>query len=204
MRHDWCRCGENRAQSIWICIRRRFLTHRPVTNRAPTVRPRANWGEARRGIGCYAALGRLGSCDSGRSSVNDAPERCARQIHGRPRPICGHRTCPRILIIDLGGRTAMSIYQGRSGVMAYDDVHEVPVARPWVTAAPSTDSSAASREWLRYRKARPIDRLLPISSRWLDRLPLDMHPSALATQYPRHRQSHRAAMERVRRLLRVL
>ena len=79
----------------------------------------------------------------------------------------------------------MSIYRGRTGRSDHDDVHEVPVARPWVTAAPSTDSSAASREWLRYRKARPIDRLLPISSRWLDRLPLDMHPSALATQYPR-------------------
>jgi hypothetical protein len=79
----------------------------------------------------------------------------------------------------------MSIYEGPSGLMAYDDVDEVPVARPWVTAAPSIDSSAGSRAWLRYRKARPIDRLLPISSRWLDRLPLDMHPSALATQYPR-------------------
>jgi len=46
MRHDWCRCGENRAQSIWTCIRRRFLTRRPVTNRAPTGCLRAKWGEA--------------------------------------------------------------------------------------------------------------------------------------------------------------
>jgi hypothetical protein len=79
----------------------------------------------------------------------------------------------------------MSIYEGRSGLMGYDDVHEVPVANNVSVPAPSADSSAGSRAWLRYRKTKPIDRLLPISDRWLDRLPLDMYPSALATQYPR-------------------
>ena len=79
----------------------------------------------------------------------------------------------------------MSIYEGRRGLMDYEDVHEVPVASNASVPVPSSDSSAGSRDWLRHRKAKPIDGLLPISGRWLDRLPRYVYPSELATQYPR-------------------
>ncbi len=79
----------------------------------------------------------------------------------------------------------MSIYEGRSGLMGYEDVHEVPVASNTPVPLPSSHSSAGSWAWLRYRKAKPIDRLLPISDRWLERLPRDTYPGALATHYPR-------------------
>ena len=79
----------------------------------------------------------------------------------------------------------MSIYEGRKGLMDYDDVHETPVARNAPVPGPSRDSSAESRDWLQHRKAKPIDRVLPFSDRWFGRLPLDAYPRELASQYPR-------------------
>jgi len=79
----------------------------------------------------------------------------------------------------------MSIYEGRTGRMNYDDVHDVPTASNAAVPSPSSDSSAGSRAWLQHRKTKPIDRLLPISGRWLDRLPPDVCPRELARQYAR-------------------
>ena len=70
--------------------------------------------------------------------------------------------------------------------MDYDDVHETPpLVRNAPVPVPSADSFPGSRDWLQHRKAKPIDRLLPCSDRLLDRLPLDVCPRELATQYPR-------------------
>jgi hypothetical protein len=77
----------------------------------------------------------------------------------------------------------MSIYEHRTGLPDYEDVHEPPVARN--AQVSPRDTSAESPHWLQHRKVRPMDRLLPFSGRWLDRLPRDVYPSALATQYPR-------------------
>ena len=80
----------------------------------------------------------------------------------------------------------MSIYRGRTGLMDYDDVHDTPlVVRNPPVPLPSPDSFPGSRDWRQHRKAMPIDRLLPCSDRLLDRLPLDVCPRELATQYPR-------------------
>src|SRR5438105_13135880 len=80
----------------------------------------------------------------------------------------------------------MSIYRGRTGLMDYDDVHDTPlVVRNAPVPLPSPDSFPGSQDWLQLRKTKPIDRLLPCSDRLLDRLPLDVCPRELATQYPR-------------------
>jgi hypothetical protein len=79
----------------------------------------------------------------------------------------------------------MSIYRGRTGRTDYDDVHEVPVVRNAPVRAPSRDPSPETGDWLQCRKAKPVDRLLPFSDRLLARLPLDICPRELATQYPR-------------------
>ena len=80
----------------------------------------------------------------------------------------------------------MSIYRGRTGLMDYDDVHDTPLdVRNPPVPLPSPDSFPGSRDWRQHRKAMPIDRLLPCSDRLLDRLPLDVCPRKLATQYPR-------------------
>ncbi len=83
------------------------------------------------------------------------------------------------------GEPFLSIYQGRTGLMDYDDVHEAPVASKASVPVPSSVSSAGSQDWLWHRKAKPVDCLLPLSARWFGRLPLDAYPRELATQYPR-------------------
>ena len=50
---------------------------------------------------------------------------------------------------------------------------------------PSDPSVAASHDWSRLRKAEPAERLLPLSKKWLELLPPDVFPGALATRYPR-------------------
>ena len=79
----------------------------------------------------------------------------------------------------------MSIYEGRTSLMDYHDVHQAPVARNASVPVPSSVSFARSRDWLWERKAKPVDCLLPLSDRWFGRLPLDVRPRELATQYPR-------------------
>jgi hypothetical protein len=49
----------------------------------------------------------------------------------------------------------------------------------------SVHESAGSQDWSKHRKAKPARRLLPASEKWLDALPIDVFPAALAAQYPR-------------------
>jgi hypothetical protein len=45
-----------------------------------------------------------------------------------------------------------------------------------------TDDQSA---WAGRRKAQPVEALLPSTRRWLDSLPKEIHPRALAGQFPR-------------------
>jgi hypothetical protein len=78
----------------------------------------------------------------------------------------------------------MSFYEGRRALPDDNDVRE-----PAVTPSPASRGAVAPlpdpQAWLQYRKARPAERLLPVTARWLDGLPADMRPGELATQYPR-------------------
>ena len=83
----------------------------------------------------------------------------------------------------------MSIYRYRTGRADHEDgstvaVDAVRVARVVDTTA-AGDSFAESEQWLQHRKAKPIDRVLPLCERWLGRLPSDVYPRELAARYPR-------------------
>ena len=78
-----------------------------------------------------------------------------------------------------------SIYRPKHSVIA----PEVDVSR---SARMNTDArppqSAASDDqtrWAGRRKAQPVEVLLPATRRWLDSLPKDARPRALAEQFPR-------------------
>ena len=45
--------------------------------------------------------------------------------------------------------------------------------------------SAESQDWSELRKAKPAEHLLPLSERFLDQLPPEVFPGALATHYAR-------------------
>jgi hypothetical protein len=80
----------------------------------------------------------------------------------------------------------VSIYRYRTGRADHEDVHEPLVAPATPNAQTSAgDSFAESEHWLQHRKAKPIDRLLPLCERWLGRLPSDVYPRELAARYPR-------------------
>jgi len=80
----------------------------------------------------------------------------------------------------------MSIYR-RQRWLDPNGVHHVPATGTAATTrgTPSSASSAAPQDWSRHRKARPAECLLPSSENWLDQLPPDVFPGALATHYPR-------------------
>jgi len=50
---------------------------------------------------------------------------------------------------------------------------------------PSSYPSAGSHDWSKYRRARPVEYLLQSSENWMDVLPPEVFPGALATHYPR-------------------
>ena len=80
----------------------------------------------------------------------------------------------------------MSIYRQKRWYDA--DGIDNPPARGGTVApanAPLGDASGGSRDWSRYRKAQPAEHLLPLGKTWLDALPSDVFPAALATQYAR-------------------
>ena len=79
----------------------------------------------------------------------------------------------------------MSIYRGRTGLIDYEDVHETAVGRNVPVPLKSRDASPESRDWLRHRKANPVNHVLPVSERWLDQLPLEVCPRELARHFPR-------------------
>lgn len=75
----------------------------------------------------------------------------------------------------------MSIYNRRG----WDNVSDL---RPRAAAPENTlsgDSSAGSQDWSKLRKAKPAEHLLPVAEKFLDRLPREVFPGALATQYAR-------------------
>jgi hypothetical protein len=80
----------------------------------------------------------------------------------------------------------MSIYRQR-GWDGVSDIHQTPAPGEAGAPedAPSGDSSAGSHDWSKDRKARPVEYLLRLGEKWMDALPPDLFPGALATQYPR-------------------
>ena len=64
----------------------------------------------------------------------------------------------------------MSIFRQRG----WDDVSGI-----------QSDPSAESRDWVKLRKAKPAEQLLPMSKKLLDDLPDEVFPNALATHYAR-------------------
>jgi len=84
---------------------------------------------------------------------------------------------------------AMSIYKSRFE-RRYDE-NDVTVTRtvtdwavpraPSRIQAPRTDT----KDWSRSRKARPMDQLLPTSTKWIESLPVEQRPTALIAQFPR-------------------
>jgi hypothetical protein len=80
----------------------------------------------------------------------------------------------------------MSIYQRRG----WDNVSDInPHVAPGKVAAPehgpSSAVSAELQDWSKVRKAKPAEHLLPLSEKFLDHLPPEVFPSALATYYAR-------------------
>jgi hypothetical protein len=81
----------------------------------------------------------------------------------------------------------MSLYGRRKGVLDYDALYQSSLP-PNATAAkrsPSGDPGDESQDWSPVRKAMPADYLLPASQRWMEHLPHDVCPRALATRFPR-------------------
>lgn len=76
----------------------------------------------------------------------------------------------------------MSIYGGQRGWSDLNDV--VQPARPRPVDAPKPQAGPAA-DWSAMRKAQPANFLFPQSRKWLEALPPEVAPSALATEYPR-------------------
>jgi hypothetical protein len=77
----------------------------------------------------------------------------------------------------------MTIYGRRKGVLDYDALY-APSLPPNATV-PGRLPSGELEDWSPVRKARPADYLLPASERWMEHLPHDVRPLALATRFPR-------------------
>ena len=75
----------------------------------------------------------------------------------------------------------MSFYEGRPKGSGYMDVHE-PAG---VGGSAGSPKAPEPGDWLSHRKNRPVDRLLPIATRWNDALPAALRPQALIAYYPR-------------------
>ena len=75
----------------------------------------------------------------------------------------------------------MSIYSRRG----WDNVGELHPKAAVPENTPSGDSSAGSQDWSKLRKAKPAEHLQPSSKKFLDQLPPEVFPGALASQYAR-------------------
>lgn len=79
----------------------------------------------------------------------------------------------------------MSIYGGQRGWSELNEVVQ-PVARHAPAAVAAQPPAAKpSADWSKLRKAQPANFLFPQSRKWLDALPPEVAPHALATEYPR-------------------
>jgi len=72
----------------------------------------------------------------------------------------------------------MSIYRKRN-LFELEGKHWSPAP------AKSVAAEADQRDWSKDRKASPADYLMPKSKAWIQRLPPELVPAALAAQYPR-------------------
>jgi len=54
-----------------------------------------------------------------------------------------------------------------------------------VPQLPEPAKRETAENWVRLRKAQPLERLVPASVIWLADLPLDVRPVGLAAKYPR-------------------
>src|SRR4051812_46257056 len=72
----------------------------------------------------------------------------------------------------------MSIYRRRTSLDFDGKDCVAPTSR--VTAV-----EVDTRDWSKERKASPANYLLPVSKAWIEGLPPDLVPSALAAQHPR-------------------
>ena len=81
----------------------------------------------------------------------------------------------------------MSLYGRRKGLMDFEERLQVrdSASAPATGYGPPPAPTDAADDWQQVRKARPADYLLPISERWVEHLPNDVVPVALATQFPR-------------------
>jgi hypothetical protein len=75
----------------------------------------------------------------------------------------------------------MSLYGRRKGLLDYDAFQQT-VLPP---NAPASADAHDEQDWSSVRKARPADYLLPASQKWLEHLPHDVRPLALAMHFPR-------------------
>ena len=80
----------------------------------------------------------------------------------------------------------MSIY-GRRGWDNLGDVYarKTPGKAAAPEERPTGGMSAESQDWPELRKAKPAEHLLPLSERFLEQLPPEVFPGALATHYAR-------------------
>jgi hypothetical protein len=78
----------------------------------------------------------------------------------------------------------MSIYQSRRKRPVNDDSVTHPVTGGGMPKD-ECPPPAAPVHWYLVRKTRPVNYMLPMSMEWLRRLPKEVRPMALATQYPR-------------------
>jgi hypothetical protein len=78
----------------------------------------------------------------------------------------------------------VSIYGRRKGVKEILGAHHAPLHGN--TIAPSSAGVPDERpEWAHLRRSNPANHLLPVGAQWLERLPGEVSPHALATHYPR-------------------
>ena len=84
----------------------------------------------------------------------------------------------------------MSIYGRRKGILDFDRVESTPV---WNASAPVAGAARRVTEgdgdmdtsFAAMRKSAPANHLLPSTLKWLRELPVNVAPSALATEFPR-------------------
>jgi hypothetical protein len=79
----------------------------------------------------------------------------------------------------------MSIYRTLNRTPRSDVHHVVDHVTAPARSEPEQATTAHEQHWKIRRKARPADALLPTTHRWMNALPLNAQPWALASAFPR-------------------
>jgi len=82
----------------------------------------------------------------------------------------------------------MSFYGRRKGILDFDRVEGAPVwgaTPPAAGTAPRAVEGDTETSFAAMRKSAPANHLLPGTLKWLRELPVNVAPSALATDFPR-------------------